>query len=131
MTLGYHALPSFAPLHLHIISSDMDSPRITKREHVVTFLSSFFVEPDSLERHLDSAFAEGLAVRVRRERAAELRASSAMTCVRCARAAASLPDWKRHNRTCNAAPLALGTGGRLNSLLGWQRKIVSEEVGER
>ena len=34
MKLGYHALPSFEPLHLHIISSDLDSTCVTKRNHV-------------------------------------------------------------------------------------------------
>ncbi len=36
MKLGYHALPSFEPLHLHIISSDFDSTCVTKRKHITS-----------------------------------------------------------------------------------------------
>ena len=69
MKLGYHALPSFEPLHLHIISSDLDSTCITKRKHIVSFISPFFfVDPESVECHLESAFVDPLALSVRKER---------------------------------------------------------------
>ena len=69
MKFGYHALPSFEPLHLHIISSDLDSTCITKRKHIVSFISPFFfVDPESVECHLESAFVDSLVLSVRKER---------------------------------------------------------------
>ncbi|KAL7549272.1 hypothetical protein ACHAWF_012544 [Thalassiosira exigua] len=120
--LGYHALPSLEPLHLHIISSDLDSPCITKRDHIVSFISPlFFVEPLSVERHLASAFADSVVLSVRTERARDVRDSTPMTCLRCGRNAASVPDWKRHNVNCHIEPLHKSPAGLLNSLLGWKR----------
>jgi hypothetical protein len=129
--LGYHALPSFEPLHLHIVSSDLDSTCVTKRKHVTSFVSPLlFVSPEAVERHLDSAFANNVAVSVRRERARSVLDRSPMTCVRCGRATGSVPDWKRHNRLCDITPTKeKGESERaLNSLLGWRRKIISVEV---
>ena len=126
MKLGYHAIPSFEPLHLSIISSDMDSPCITKREHIVSFIPLFFVEPELLERHLESAFADSMMLSVRKERAQSVRESTPMACTRCGRGAVTVPDWKRHNHICNITPTNKGTR-RLNSLLGWSRKVVSKE----
>ena len=139
MKLGYHALPSFEPLHLHIISSDLDSTCVTKRNHVTSFVSPlFFVSPTAVERHLESAFANDVAVSVRRERARNVLDGSPMTCVRgCGLVAGSVPDWKRHNRLCDIPPMTeekKGESGRralLNSLLGWRRKAGGAEPRDR
>ena len=119
MKLGYHALPSFGPLHLHIISSDLDSVCITKRKHIVSFTSPlFFVEPEAVERHLESAFVgthiplllpdDGgsssssssmrMTVCVRKERAQSVLDNTPMMCTRCEQVATTVPEWKRHNQ---------------------------------
>jgi len=118
--LGYHALPSLEPLHLHIISSDMDSPCLRTRKHVISFTTPlFFVSPDSLERHLESAFVNPIRVGVREERAKSILDTAPMLCTKCKIQSTTVPDWKRHNEACTAAP-STGTTGKLNSLLGWR-----------
>ncbi|CAB1108398.1 unnamed protein product [Ectocarpus sp. CCAP 1310/34] len=39
---GYHGIPSLEPLHLHIISQDFDSERLTKRKHWNSFTTGTF-----------------------------------------------------------------------------------------
>lgn len=126
MTLGYHAIPSFAPLHLHIISSDLNSKCITNRKHIVSFTSPlFFVNPQSIENHLQSAFVDSLVLSVRNERAISARDDTPMCCPRCKRVAITVPDWKHHNEFCNTIP-SNGeemNGESYNSLLGWTSYI--------
>lgn len=123
MKLGYHALPSFEPLHLHLISSDLDSPCITKRKHIISFTSPlFFVDPKSVECHLESAFIDTSVLSVRKERAASVLNDTPMTCPRCNRVAISVPDWKRHNAKCIIPTKKRESDGKLNSLLGWKRE---------
>ncbi|KAL3787062.1 hypothetical protein HJC23_011746 [Cyclotella cryptica] len=123
--LGYHAIPSLKPLHLHIVSSDLDSSYITRRNHVQSFTSSsFFVTPDALENHLESAFVSlhppmSLFVDVRMQRAQSILESAPMKCTKCDRVALNVPDWKRHNQYCTAMLKQTRSKGSLNSLLGW------------
>ena len=127
--LGYHAIPSLQPLHLHIISTDLESPCITNRKHVVSFTSTlFFVEAASVERHLESAFVDkniNMVLTVRKERAKSVLECTPMTCTNCGREAVSGPDWKRHNSQCSeiAGSGGKGVASKLNSLLGWSRKV--------
>lgn len=119
--LGYHAIPSLTPLHLHIISTDFDSICIKTKRHVNSFTSAFFVSAETLEEHLESAFVslsnnKSLFVDVRRNRAENL-LNGRMKCVKCHRAAANVPDWKRHNQACTA--VANDTPKLFNVLLGW------------
>ncbi|KAL7533906.1 hypothetical protein ACHAXR_005521 [Thalassiosira sp. AJA248-18] len=127
MKIGYHALPSLEPLHLHIISSDMDSPCVTTRKHIISFTSPiFFVTPESLEKHLESAFVDNLRLSVRSEGAENVLTYTPMACPRCKRKAATVPDWKQHNQSCTIAPPNSENTGRLNSLLGWSSHAVSK-----
>jgi hypothetical protein len=128
MKLGYHAIPLMEPLHLHIISSDLDSICITKREHVVSFTSPlFFVEAEAVEQHLENAFTSSIALTIRKDRAQSVRHYTPMICVRCGRAAVSVPDWKRHNQLCSKLPTKKESSRRLNSLLGWRRAVILGE----
>ena len=131
--VGYHVIPSFEPLHLHIISSDLQSSCITNRKHIVSFTSPlFFVDSTALEKHLESAFADKLVLSVRQERAASVRDSTPMFCPRCKRVASSVPDWKTHNEQCNIiGPMEDESKGILNSLLGWRRKVCTDEEDEK
>lgn len=134
MKLGYHALPSFEPLHLHIISDDMNSSCVTKRKHILSFVSPlFFVSPEAVEGHLEGAFADDVSIRVRRQRARDVLDWTPMTCARCGKVADSVSDWKRHRRLCDErAPANNGndaTGYKtLNSLLGWRRKVAPTAI---
>ena len=126
--LGYHALPSFEPLHLHLISSDLNSKCITKKKHVISFTSPlFFIDPTSVESHLESAFADSCLLSVRKERATSVLDDTPMVCTRCKRQAVSVPDWKRHNEVCDVIPMEKETDQKLNSLIGWKRQPLSDE----
>eukprot|EP00986_Skeletonema_menzelii_P017400 scaffold19268_cov148-Skeletonema_menzelii.AAC.7 len=128
--IGYHSIPSLHPLHLHIISSDLDSPCITSRKHIVSFSSDFFVSSEELENHLESAFVDSVSVAVRVQRAQDVLDSTPLQCQYCGRAALNVPDFKRHNQTCpkatapNNLERAHNDNGyvHFNSLLGWSSK---------
>ena len=128
--IGYHSIPSLHPLHLHIISSDLDSPCITTRKHIISFSSDFFVSSDELENHLESAFVDSISVAVRAQRAQDVLDSTPLQCQYCCRVAVTVPDFKRHNQTCPKATSpdkserAHNDNGEVhfNSLLGWTSK---------
>ena len=132
--LGYHAIPSLTPLHLHIISTDFDSTCIKTKRHVNSFTSPFFIDAETLEEHLESAFFvsslsnTSLFVDVRRNRAENL-VNGKMKCVKCQRVAVNVPDWKRHNQVCTSVVTKDGKK-RFNVLLGWtSREYYGPETG--
>ena len=118
--LGYHAIPSLTPLHLHIISTDLESNCIKTKRHINSFTSSFFITAESLENHLESAFVslpnKALFVDIRRANA-ESSLEAPMKCTKCKRFAAGVPDWKWHNQICNGENKS--KDNKLNFLLGW------------
>lgn len=50
--LGYHAIPSLSLLHLHIVSSDLESPALKNKKHWNSFATPFFVSPSRLRTML-------------------------------------------------------------------------------
>jgi aprataxin len=123
--LGYHAIPSLTPIHLHIISSDFDSSCIKTKTHIQSFTTSFFITPEELEHHLESAFVtlrpqKSLFVDVRRK-CAEGLVKSPLMCTKCKKTALNVPDWKRHNQTCTLISIPID-GRELNLLLGWSHR---------
>ncbi len=46
LKLGFHAIPSLYPLHIHVISDDMESETMKNKKHWNSFTTSFFVELD-------------------------------------------------------------------------------------
>lgn len=118
MLCGYHAVPSLTPLHLHIISSDFDSDCIKNKKHINSFTdASFFISPDVLERHMESAPSAGMRVQVNTQRATGIINSTPFRCFRCGASSGTVTQWKFHNSACNAKV----PEGRCNaSLLGWK-----------
>lgn len=41
--IGYHAIPSLHPLHIHIISQDFDAPALKTKKHYLSFTTRFFL----------------------------------------------------------------------------------------
>ncbi|OQR94866.1 histidine triad family protein [Achlya hypogyna] len=89
--LGFHAVPSMRQLHLHVISTDLMSPALKKKEHWNSFTTSFF-KPlvwvlDSLENadmiHIDEA-----------DEAAKLKRP--LACHKCHTDFSTLPKLKQH-----------------------------------
>ena len=121
LRLGYHAIPSLTPLHLHIISSDLDSPCIKKRQHIASFISPlFFCDPRAVELHLESAFADSLVLSVRQIRAMDALENTPMY-TKTGTIAKSVPEWKRLNSGAISEMLKgqRRSDRRLNSLLGF------------
>lgn len=44
--IGYHAEPSMFRLHLHVISTDMNSPCVKTKRHWNSFTTNFFLKSD-------------------------------------------------------------------------------------
>ena len=42
--VGYHAEPSLEPIHVHIISQDLDAPALKTKAHWNSFATAFFVD---------------------------------------------------------------------------------------
>ncbi len=51
---GYHASPSMARLHMHIISQDFVSPCLKNKKHWNSFTTEFFVEAEQVIELLES-----------------------------------------------------------------------------
>ena len=45
---GYHASPSMARLHMHVISQDFDSPCLKNKKHWNSFTSDFFLDAEKV-----------------------------------------------------------------------------------
>eukprot|EP00762_Andalucia_godoyi_P006437 ANDGO_02838.mRNA.1 Aprataxin len=43
--VGFHAIPSMRPIHLHVISADFDSPCLKTGNHFNSFATAFLVHP--------------------------------------------------------------------------------------
>ena len=52
MKMGFHAIPSMTPLHMHLISSDFVSERLKTKKHWNSFTTDFFVPVSSILRQL-------------------------------------------------------------------------------
>lgn len=46
--IGYHAQPSMARLHLHLISDDMNSPHLKNKKHWNSFTTNFFISSENI-----------------------------------------------------------------------------------
>lgn len=50
LRFGFHAKPSLPGLHLHCISQDLDSDRLSNKKHYNSFATEFFVDVDIVIR---------------------------------------------------------------------------------
>jgi aprataxin len=126
MLCGYHAIPSLTTLHLHIISSDFDSVCVKTKKHINSFTSSqLFVSPSALEAHLQNAssssssssFGDRIRVMVKTNEANAILNATPFVCFRCGEVSKNVPQWKKHNQSCQADIPELPSK---NSLLDWE-----------
>ena len=97
---GFHAVPSLPQLHLHIISTDFDSPALKTKHHVNSFVTPFFV---SLASMVDSLTAHGTTAVARPALPAlEALLHGDMRCPHCQQLQATVPAFKRHVPSCHA-----------------------------
>ncbi|CBN74191.1 FHA-HIT protein [Ectocarpus siliculosus] len=93
---GYHGIPSLEPLHLHIISQDFDSERLTKRKHWNSFTTDFFLDASWVEARLLERGSLGLD----KERLKALEATP-LRCFRCHSPMTNMTKLKEHLLGCN------------------------------
>ena len=105
LRIGYHAVPSLEPLHLHIISQDFDSPCLKNKRHWNSFTTAFFIDASTavaeLEEHgvVQSANAE-----------AEALLKLPMCCCVCKVMCTNMPTLKAHLKAMNCSAPAPGEG---------------------
>jgi hypothetical protein len=116
---GFHAIPSLPPLHLHVISSDFDSPAVKTKKHVASFLphGGFFLPLSEVIALLREAPDDGGGggggggLGINRAVAEEKLKEDPETCPRCGReldeiagsgrgGSFSLPAFLAHVRRC-------------------------------
>lgn len=91
LRIGFHAVPSMRQLHLHLISSDLDSPHLKTKKHFNSFATDFFIPPDVWIRQLE---AHG---RLRVDAgAAEAGLKREMRCFLTGRPIRNVPELKAH-----------------------------------
>eukprot|EP01098_Paradermamoeba_levis_P012504 TRINITY_DN5485_c0_g1_i2.p1 TRINITY_DN5485_c0_g1~~TRINITY_DN5485_c0_g1_i2.p1 ORF type:complete len:189 (-),score=29.76 TRINITY_DN5485_c0_g1_i2:14-580(-) len=92
---GFHAVPSLKQLHLHVISTDLDSPKMKHNKHWNSFTTEFFVDfqdfVGQVQRdnrvQFDEAYYEGLLRQKPR-------------CHKCSTEFATFPNLKSHLPSC-------------------------------
>ena len=52
---GFHAAPSLRQLHLHLLSSDLDSDALKNKKHFNSFATSFLLHPASVAAQIESS----------------------------------------------------------------------------
>jgi aprataxin len=78
--LGYHALPSLTPLHLHVISTDLNSARLNTKKHWNSFAHrDLFIKADDVEEQI----SRGLTVSVKDSEELHQLENSTPKCYKC------------------------------------------------
>jgi aprataxin len=88
---GFHAVPSMRQLHLHLISSDLDSPCLKTKKHYNSFATDFFIPPEAWIRQLQKQNALGVNAR-----AAEEGLKREMRCFFTGKSLKNVPELKAH-----------------------------------
>ena len=93
--LGYHAVPSLEPLHLHIISDDFDSDYMRTKKHWNSYVSPFFVSTREVEDELRAKGSVNFEDRIEH-------LSQPIGCTACRQELKTMKDLKAHRAKCNA-----------------------------
>jgi len=90
--IGYHAIPSMQRLHLHVISTDFNSPCLKTKYHWNSFATPFFLRSSDVCRQLRE---EGEIKKISPQRCTEY-LSTKLKCHICSTQPKNMPDLKRH-----------------------------------
>ena len=102
MRLGFHAVQSMTPLHIHIISTDFKSDCLKNKKHWNSFNSEYFIHLEKLieelelvgGRPLDYFRTDRFLLR-RRDKLEELLKQD-LKCHKCRQAVKNMPELKKH-----------------------------------
>lgn len=92
--MGFHAVPSMTLMHMHVISTDFDSPHLKNKRHWNSFTSEFFRPAEIILKELeDKGFIsiDGLYYKQMLE--------SSLKCHMCDAKPRNIPRLKEHIRT--------------------------------
>lgn len=87
--LGFHAVPSLAQVHMHVISQDFDSPCLKTKKHWNSFNTSYFIGSDQV---LDMLKDQG---QIQTEDCKDLLKKD-LHCNQCSHKPKNIPDLKQH-----------------------------------
>ena len=95
--IGFHAIPSLKPLHLHVISDDFESPCVKTKKHWNSFTTDFFVRAEAVV----AALRQGAQFAVDTARFRAL-LKAPLQCHRCGQGLRNIPLLKRHIVRCTS-----------------------------
>jgi aprataxin len=101
--VGYHSVPSLYPLHLHIVSRDLQSSALKNKKHWNSFTTPFFLAAAKVEGWL----RDGLTARSQMQSYPmryEALLKEPMLCNRCGALLKNMPHLKQHQDTCLSNP---------------------------
>ncbi|KAF3422269.1 hypothetical protein E2986_05837 [Frieseomelitta varia] len=90
--IGYHAVPSMQRLHLHVISTDFNSPCLKTKYHWNSFTTPFFLHSTDICNQLRE---KGELKKLKSEESAQ-HLSIPLKCHKCPTTPKNMPDLKRH-----------------------------------
>lgn len=90
--IGYHAVPSMQRLHLHVISTDFNSPCLKTRYHWNSFTTPFFLHSADICNQLRE---KGELKKIDTEISAQY-LQTPLKCHKCPAGPKNMPDLKRH-----------------------------------
>ncbi|XP_076285799.1 aprataxin isoform X2 [Lasioglossum baleicum] len=90
--IGYHAVPSMQRLHLHVISTDFNSPCLKTKYHWNSFTTPFFLPSVDVCNQLRE---KGELKRLKSEESAE-HLNTPLKCHKCSHTPKNMPELKRH-----------------------------------
>lgn len=93
--MGYHAVPSMQRLHLHVISTDFNSPCLKTKYHWNSFTTPFFVHSTDICNQL----RERGALRKIDHQTYAQHLQTPLKCHKCPATPKNMPDLKRHLTT--------------------------------
>lgn len=95
--MGYHSVPSLDNLHLHIISTDLDSLYLKNKKHYNSFATNFFVDANEVENQL----LRNGAVATIDVPGEEAKLQQALRCFQCGAIQKNMPILKQHLLNCS------------------------------
>lgn len=91
--MGFHAVPSMAQVHMHVISQDFLSPSLKNKKHWNSFNTEYFVPLDKVKQLL-SKHGNLREAKVHSDKEELLKKD--LICNQCDYKPKNLPDLKKH-----------------------------------
>ncbi|KAJ3026764.1 UNVERIFIED_CONTAM: hypothetical protein HDU68_005110 [Siphonaria sp. JEL0065] len=88
---GFHAVPSMAHLHMHIISDDMVSPALKNKKHWNSFTTRFFIPLETVVTRIEK---DG-SIEIDKEEYEQL-LKGPLVCHKCQKTIKNIPELKKH-----------------------------------